>query len=77
MVQLEFSNQDIIKKIYNDVQSGNNYNQHIDGVERYKLFKVEGKLSFDDCSLLLKSFLRNNPHVAEYFDNDIVYQKSI
>lgn len=57
------------KKIYNDVQSGNIYNQHIDGVERYKLFKVEGKLSFNDISILLKSFLRNNPHVIEYFDN--------
>ena len=60
------------KKIYNEVQSGKVYNQHIDGVERYKLFKVKGNLSFEDVSQLLKSFLRGNPHISEYFDSDKV-----
>ncbi len=54
-----FSNLDTTGKIYP---------QHIEGIERYKLFKVKGELSKEDISLLLKEFLMYNPHIKEYFE---------
>lgn len=48
--------------------TGKIYPQHIDGIERYKLFKVKGELSRDDISSLLKEFLMYNPHIQEYFE---------
>lgn len=46
------------------------YNQHIPGLERYKLFKIKGKLTKIDVMDVLRDYFLYNPHVKEYFDKD-------
>lgn len=47
--------------------TGNIYPQHIEGINRYKLFKVKGELKREEISLVLKEFLMYNPHI-KYFE---------
>ncbi|WP_273716016.1 hypothetical protein [Leuconostoc mesenteroides] len=56
------------EELFSTVQKGKIYNQHIPGVKRYKLFKVEGKLTLDDISLILSDYLMYNPLIKEYFE---------
>lgn len=57
------------ENLYNNFENSFSiYPQHIDGVKRYKLFKVKGKLSLKDTSNILKEYLMYNPHINEYFD---------
>lgn len=57
------------ENLYNNfVCTGVIYPQHIEGVQRYKLFKVQGKLNYEDISNILREYLMYNPHIAEYFD---------
>ncbi|MFK4965505.1 hypothetical protein [Lactococcus garvieae] len=46
------------------------YNPHIPGLERYKLFKIKGKLTKTDVMEVLRDYFMYNPHIKEYFDKD-------
>ncbi len=57
-------------KVFSILEStGNIYPQHIEGVNRYKLFKVKGELKREEISLVLKEFLMYNPQIKEYFED--------
>lgn len=68
---------DLFNKIKKD--RGRTYsNPHIDGVERYKLFKITSnvnssnnndKLNHTDIKLIIDYFLSQNNHINEYFLN--------
>ncbi|EFS6814273.1 hypothetical protein JR617_000293 [Listeria monocytogenes] len=57
-------------EVFSGLEStGKIYPQHIEGIDRYKLFKVKGELKREEISLLLKEFLMYNPHIKEYFED--------
>lgn len=57
-------------EVFTSLEStGKIYPQHIEGVDRFKIFKVKGELKREEISLLLKEFLMYNPHIKEYFED--------
>ncbi|WP_430605771.1 hypothetical protein [Enterococcus sp. DIV1368d] len=57
-------------EVFSKLEStGKIYPQHIEGIDRYKLFKVKGELKREEISLILKEFLMYNPHIKEYFED--------
>ena len=65
------------QKIFAQIESGKVYDKHIPGVERYKLFKIQGRLELKDMANILKLYLYGNQHISEYFDSEWYLEERI
>jgi hypothetical protein len=60
------------EKFFNNFESSGykDYDQHIPGIDRYKLFKIKGNLTKSDVIEVLRDYFMYNPHIEEYFDKE-------